>query len=294
MKILLIGGSGQLGHELLRTRPEYVELHAPDRQALDIVDPGNICKVVANIAPDLIINCAAYTKVDQAEKDREEAFLINQTGVHNILMAIRGSTTRVLQVSTDFVFDGKSSSPYLIDSPANPLSIYGMSKWMGEQVLLEHYAEHSIIIRTAWLYSSYGKNFVKTILNLVSERDKLNIVADQIGTPTWANSLARVLWFFCSQNSLQGIYHWSDSGIASWYDFACAIMEEGLIAGLIDKPIEVVPVLTSDYPTAAQRPSYSVLDKSQTWELLGYRGDHWRESLRKMLYEYKASGAGAT
>lgn len=283
MKILLTGRNGQLGQELLATRPADMDLMAPDKQALDIRDKDCVRGICEEFSPELIINCAAYTKVDQAETDSDEAYQVNYSGVHNILFAARTIGARVIHVSTDFVFDGHNSTPYLPDAPANPIGVYGKSKSLGERVLLDEYAEKTIILRTSWLYSSHGQNFVKTILRLCRQKDMLNVVSDQTGTPTWAGGLASVLWDFARRDNIHGVFHWSDSGIASWYDFACAIMEEGLAAGLLDRPVIINPIHTDDYPTAARRPAYSVLDKTATWNLLGYRGRHWRHELKNML-----------
>lgn len=260
-----------------------MEITAPDKAVLDLRDPDSIRRVIAEKIPEVIINAAAYTLVDQAEAEPDTAFSINHTGVYNIMAAARETGARIVHVSTDFVFDGKSSTPYLPDAPANPLGVYGKSKSLGERVLLDEYAEKTIILRTSWLYSSHGRNFVKTILRLCRQKDMLNVVSDQTGTPTWAVGLAAVLWDFARRDSIHGVFHWSDSGIASWYDFACAIMEEGLAAGLLDRPVIINPVHTDDYPTAARRPAYSVLDKTTTWALLGYRGRHWRHELKNML-----------
>ena len=288
MKILLTGRNGQLGQELLAIRPADMEVIAPTRQVLDIRDPDRIRSIIKEHSPELIINCAAYTKVDLAEAEREAAFEINHEGVHNILIAARDTGARFIHISTDFVFDGRNSTPYLPDSPVNPLSIYGKSKSLGEQVLLDDYVDKTIIIRTSWLYSSHGQNFVKSILRLCRKQDSLNVVSDQVGTPTWARGLASVIWHFVRHDCVNGVIHWSDSGVASWYDFACAIMEEGLSAGLLDKAVTINPIHTCDYPTAAPRPAYSVLDKTATWKLLGHRGNHWRHALGNMLHEYKA------
>jgi dTDP-4-dehydrorhamnose reductase len=189
-------------------------------------------------------------------------------------------------VSTDFVFDGTQSHPYLPTDRTNPLGVYGASKLAGEQLALAAYPEGLAIVRTAWLYSAFGNNFVTTMLRLMGERERLGVVADQVGTPTWTCGLAGALWQMCRVQP-KGIHHWTDAGVASWYDFAVAIQEEGLACGLLAREIPIQPINTVDYPTSARRPAYSVLDKTETWAALGMTPPHWRVALRRMLLEYK-------
>jgi dTDP-4-dehydrorhamnose reductase len=287
MKILLTGRNGQLGREIQNTRPADVVLLAPGRQELDILSPDTIQTVIENFSPDVIFNCAAYTQVDRAETEQETAYAVNATAVRNIATVARDRNIKVVHVSTDFVFDGMRSAPYLPESATNPLGIYGKSKAEGERFLREICPGNSIIIRTSWLYSIYGHNFVKTMLNLMQSRSQISVVSDQIGTPTWAHGLANAIWDISRKPAINGILHWSDAGAAGWYDFACAIMEESLAIGLLHKPVEIIPVGTSAYSTPARRPPYSVLDKRATWEALGYYSPHWRVALRNMLKTYK-------
>jgi len=256
-----------------------------DSRSLDVTDKAAVQEVCDRLAPDVVINAAAYTAVDKAEEDSERAFAVNADATRHLAEACQNTACRIIHVSTDFVFDGRKSSPYLPEDAVNPLSVYGASKLQGEQHLLDLAPARSIIIRTSWLYSALGNNFVKTMLRLMSERDQLGVIADQVGTPTHAKGLAEAVWQFIENDTQQGVYHWSDAGVASWYDFAVAIMEEGLSTGLLHKPLVIRPIQTTDYPTPAERPKYSVLDKTSSWSHLGTEPVHWREALRNMLRE---------
>lgn len=284
LTVLLTGAGGQLGQELQRTVPARVHLHAMDSRGLDVTDRDAVHDAFARLAPDVVINAAAYTAVDKAEEESERAFAVNAEAPRYIAEACNGSSCRIVHISTDFVFDGNQSSPYLPADAVNPLSVYGASKLQGERNL----PPDALIIRTSWLYSALGNNFVKTMLRLMAEREQLGVIADQVGTPTHAKGLAEAVWGFIDTGRGAGIHHWSDAGVASWYDFAVAIMEEGMAAGLLHKAIEVRPIRTCDYPTPAQRPKYSVLDKTATWSLLESTPVHWRVALRRMLQEIAA------
>lgn len=193
---------------------------------------------------------------------------------------------RLIHVFTDFVFDREASRPYTPQAATAPIGEYGRSKLAGKLAVQSALPE-AFIMRTGWVYSSYGNNFVKTMLRLMAERDELSIVADQVGTPTWARGLAEALWAAAARPQLSGIYHWSDAGVCSWYDLAVAISEEGLALGMLDKPVTVRPIPAADYPTPAQRPAYSVLDKASSWRDLALEGVHWRQQLRAMLADFK-------
>lgn len=286
MMVLLVGGSGQLGRELQRCKPADTELLVLSSQELDLRDAGLVIAKVSAFRPQVIINAAAYTAVDRAESEQETAFAVNGQGVANLVQAARIVGAYCIQVSTDFVFDGAQSRPYLPKDQTNPLGIYGASKLAGEQLALGAYPEGVAIIRTAWLYSAFGNNFVTTMLRLMGERENIGVVADQVGTPTWGRGLAEALWRMCQVRPL-GIYHWTDAGVASWYDFAVAIQEEGLACGLLDREIPILPINTVAYPTPAKRPAYSVLDKTETWAALSMTPPHWRVALRRMLLECK-------
>ncbi|MEW6593516.1 MAG: dTDP-4-dehydrorhamnose reductase [Thermodesulfobacteriota bacterium] len=291
MKVLLTGAAGQLGWEMQRIVPQGVTLLALDSAGLDITDAAAVAALVAEERPQVIVNAAAYTAVDTAESEPERARLVNTRGAVNLAEAARVHDAFLVQLSTDFVFDGKSSGPYdPTDLPA-PLGVYGASKLAGEQAVRERLGDRCAIVRTSWLYSSHGQNFVKTMLRLMAERDEVRVVADQVGTPTWAYGLAGAVWLIACR-ALPGIHHWSDAGVASWYDFAVALQEEALAVGLLDRNISIVPVTTAEYPTPARRPAYSVLDKSATWALLGGPAPHWRVQLRRMLHGYRGLSAG--
>jgi dTDP-4-dehydrorhamnose reductase len=286
MKVLLTGAAGQLGWELQRCVPQGVALVAMDAAGLDITDHAAVARVVAEARPDAIINAAAYTAVDKAEAEPERAQAVNAQGAAHLARAARANDAFLVQVSTDFIFDGASSRPYGPADPPAPLGVYGATKLAGEEAVQQVLGEGCAIVRTAWLYSSNGRNFVKTMLRLMAEREEVRVVADQIGTPTWAWGLAEAVWQITCR-SLPGIHHWSDAGVASWYDFAVAIQEEALALGLLGRTIPIVPITTAEYPTSARRPAYSVLDKTATWALLSGPAPHWRVQLRRMLAEYK-------
>jgi len=283
-KVLITGANGQLGYELPRTAPDGYDCILTDVAELDITDSDAVIAYVAQCQPDVIINSAAYTAVDKAEEDRALATAINETGARNLAQVSKDNGIKFIQTSTDFVFNGKGCSPYLVDAATDPQGVYGQTKDDGDKAVLGILGEEAFIIRTAWLYSAHGNNFVKTMLRLMSERDFLGVIADQIGTPTWANSLAQAIWKAIEIDAT-GIHHWTDAGVASWYDFAVAIQEEGFHLGLLEEEILITPLTTADYPTPASRPAYSVLDKTTTWKALDMDGKHWRDGLRKMLLE---------
>jgi dTDP-4-dehydrorhamnose reductase len=283
-KVLITGAKGQLGYELPRTVPAGYHCILTDVAELDITDAIAVNAYVAQCKPDVIINSAAYTAVDKAEEEQALATAINEIGAKNLAQVSKDNGIKFIQTSTDFVFSGQGCSPYIVDAPTKPQGVYGQTKDDGDKAVLTILGKDAFIIRTAWLYSAHGNNFVKTMLRLLSERDVLGIIADQVGTPTWAHSLAEAIWKAIALDAT-GIHHWTDAGVASWYDFAVAIQEEGLALGLLDKKAQVNPLTTADYPTPASRPAYSVLDKSTTWKTLGIQSEHWRDALRKMLRE---------
>ena len=283
MKVLVTGCNGQLGHSLADTAPTTIDITGLDLPELDITNAAAVLKVCREIRPDAIVNAAAYTAVDQAESEAELAAAVNVDGPRNIAVAAREVGARLVHISTDFVFDGKSSAPYKPESPTNSLSVYGKTKRDGELAVLEETSGSAVVIRTSWLYSKTGSNFVKTMLRLMSEKDELGIVADQIGAPTWADSLAEAVWAFVGVPQQTGIFHWSDGGKTSWQGFALAIQEEALSLGLLKKAIPVHAIKTEDYPTAASRPAYSVLDCSRTIQTINMQPTEWRTNLHKML-----------
>lgn len=288
MKVLITGANGQVGHALQATAPLGVELVALDRAALDIGDGDAVNAAIAQASPDLIINAAAYTAVDRAEIETDLAWQVNGKAPGLLAEAASANGARFIHISTDFVFDGTAGTPYRPESPTNPLGTYGASKLAGEQASIA--ADPSaLIVRTAWVYGTHGNNFVRTMLRLMAERDEVKVVADQVGTPTYATGLAKALWALHAACAT-GVHHWTDSGAASWYDFALAIQEEALVLGLLSRSVPVIPIATSDYPTPARRPSYSILDKSAAVALIGAPAPHWRVHLRDMLGEIKAHG----
>ncbi len=282
MKVLVLGAGGQLGRELTDTLPEGVDCLALDRQGLDITDPSAIRALLAAEHPDAVINASAYTAVDRAEDEREAAFAVNRDGPANLARLAAASGIRLLHVSTDFVFDGGAGSPYPTDATTRPLGVYGESKLAGERAVQGSGADW-VLVRTGWVYSRHGGNFVKTMLRLMAERDQLKVVEDQVGTPTWARNLAKTCWRLLLDGSAHGVYHWSDAGACSWYDFALAIRDEANALGMLDSETEVLPIPATEYPTPATRPSFSVLDKTRTRTQLGDAGQPWRAALREML-----------
>lgn len=284
MKALVTGVNGQLGKALLATAPEGWTCVSLDRATLDLADPDAIARAVASHEPDLVLNAAAYTAVDRAESEPDLAQAIN-AGAPGAFAKALGSAGRLVQVSTDFVFDGASGRAYQPGDTRNPQSVYGASKAAGEDAA----GSDAIIVRTSWVYAAGGANFVRTMLRLMRERETLSVVADQIGSPTWATGLAQTLWGLAVRD-VPGTYHHRDSGVASWYDFAVAIAEEAHALGLIARIPTIIPIATADYPTPAQRPPFSVLDVNATRAALGDGHVHWRANLKTMLEEELSLG----
>ena len=285
-KVLITGAGGQLGQELQRTAASGVELLAVARDGLDITSAEQVQAFFVEHQPDVVINAGAYTAVDKAESEADLAMAVNCGAAAILARACVDTGARLIHGSTDFVFDGRASTPYLPEASTAPLGEYGRSKLAGEQAVLETLPA-AVIVRTAWVYSAFGGNFVKTMLRLMAEREELSVVADQVGTPTWARGLAEAIWLAVDKPEMQGIFHWTDAGVCSWYDFAVAIAEEGVALGLLPAQPKVHPIPGSAYPTPAQRPSFSVLDKDSTWRALDTEGLHWRVQLRSMLQELK-------
>lgn len=285
MRGLIVGGSGQLGKGLCATAPAGAEVASYDIDMLDITNPAAVAATVEAVRPEVVFNAAAYTAVDKAESDEEAALAVNSDAVGFLAQAAKDVGARFVHVSTDFVFDGVSGVPYRPDARTAPLSAYGRTKLAGEKAA----GGDALIVRTAWVYAPTGDNFVRTMLRVMAERPEVRVVADQIGTPTYAPGLAAALWTLAARG-VTGLYHYTDAGACSWYDFAVAIQEEGLAAGLLNKSVPVIPINTSDYPTLARRPHYSVLDKTSTFAILGGPTPHWRANLRAMIAEIKTNG----
>jgi dTDP-4-dehydrorhamnose reductase len=287
VKVLLTGSSGQLGQALLASVPADVEIVAPQRKALDLSDAASIAKVLTAERPDVLINAGAYTAVDKAESEPEQAFTVNAAAPGVMARWCGQSGSRLVHVSTDFVFDGRQSTPYRPQDPTQPLNVYGASKLKGEREIMAVKDLDWRIIRTAWVYAARGRNFMLTMLRLFEERPVVNVVSDQIGTPTSAASLAQCVWRAVVDQGGPGVLHYTDAGTASWYDFAVAIYEEARALGLVSKDVDIVPIGSEQYPTPARRPSYSVLDKRDTLARLQLPVLHWRAALRKVLLEIK-------
>ena len=285
MTVLIVGCEGQVGRELMRTIPEGSSCVGVDLPDLDITDADAVRETFARVAPSLVVNVAAYTAVDLAESNREDAYAANERGARHLAAATRITGARMIHFSTDFVFDGSQPRPYAPGDEPNPLSVYGASKLAGEAAVSEELGEAGIILRTSWVYSAHGRNFAKTMLGLFREGREVSVVYDQVGTPTAAHDLARVVWRLATIESdlEERILHVTNTGVCSWYDFAVAIGEIGVEEGILATPPSVDPILSEQFPTAAARPSYSVLDTSRTWELVGYRLPYWRSALEVVL-----------
>ncbi|BBO87669.1 dTDP-4-dehydrorhamnose reductase [Desulfosarcina ovata] len=282
MNVLIIGGKGQLGQTLSRTAPDHIDVKSLDLPEFDITNLENVAAVFGEEKPDVIINASAYTAVDKAEEEPELAFAVNTTGPENLAVAAKNTGSRLIHISTDYVFDGTACTPYQPDAPCNPPGVYGRTKRQGE-INVQSSLDDYVIIRTSWLYSQYGNNFVLTMIRLMQEREELKVVCDQVGGPTWASTLATAIWAVIEKPNLNGIYHWSDAGVASWYDFTVAIQEEAYHLGLLSKTIPISPIRSDAFPTPAKRPSYSVLDCIQSWHEFEAKPMHWRTALKKML-----------
>jgi dTDP-4-dehydrorhamnose reductase len=285
LRVLVTGSGGQVGRGVVRQAPEAWEVVAVTHTDLDIADGSAVREVVRNCAPDVIINAAAYTAVDRAESEPDLARRVNADGPYVLAQAAKNCGARLIHISTDFVFDGSSSVPYRVDAVPAPMSVYGRTKLDGEIGVQSVPGVSAAIIRTAWVYDSTGRNFLVTMLRLMREHGRVRVVDDQIGSPTSASSVADAIWRLVGQTRTGGMFHWTDAGVASWYDFAVAIAEEAASCGLLPAGIAVEPIATSDYPTSARRPAYSVLDRHSTGAALGLTPVHWRRRLRSVLGE---------
>lgn len=284
MKVLVTGGFGQLGSEVVRLfRRRGHEVIAPVSGELNLLRPDQVRHTVAAQRPDWVINCAAYTRVDRAEAEAATAFRVNRDGAERLAQAVRRSGGRLLQVSTDYVFDGRQGWPYRETDTPHPLSVYGRSKLAGEQAVLAALPE-AIVLRTAWVYGIRGANFVKTMLRLAREGRPLRVVNDQRGTPTAAADIAAAIGDLVDCDTA-GIFHFTAEGETTWYDFAVAILEEGAAAGFRVRTEVVTPISSAEYPTAAARPACSVLDTTRIRACLRGPVPAWRDSLRTMLGE---------
>ena len=278
MKVLVTGVKGQLGYDVVNELTKRgIEAVGVDIQDMDITDAASVEKVIGEVAPDAVIHCAAYTAVDAAEDNVELCRRVNADGTQNIANVCKKLDCKMIYISTDYVFDGTAHTPYTEDCNPCPDSVYGTTKLEGEKEVMNH-CEQAVVIRTAWLYSIFGNNFVKTMLRLGKERDSLGVVFDQIGTPTYANDLARAIYAIINKGIVRGIYHFSNEGVCSWYDFTVAIHR---LAGITT--CKVKPLHTAEYPAKANRPAYSVLDKTKIKTTFDIEIPHWEESLKQCL-----------
>ena len=291
--IAVTGASGQLGQTLARLWDESpladFQFVALARTQLNIADADMVTAVLAELHPAVIVNAAAYTQVDKAESDSDSAYLNNEAGTAALAHWAVEHGARILHISTDFVFGGSSTTPYLPDAQTNPLGVYGASKLAAEEALQAITQQGSTIIRTSWLYSEYGNNFVKTMLRLMQARDTLSVVDDQLGSPTSTHSLAKLIFAMIPKEDTSGVYHWTDGGSISWFEFAQEIQSQALQAGLLSKAIPISPIATSEYPTAARRPAYSVLDRSRAQADFECPSQDWKEQLAEVIDELKAT-----
>jgi dTDP-4-dehydrorhamnose reductase len=276
-----------LGRALVRSAPAKSYVVPLDRKQLDIEDLDAVSAALQSLKPDVLINTAAYTAVDTAESEPQRALAINCHAVRQLAQQCAQRRIKLLHISTDFVFDGMGSTPYLPGALANPVNAYGMSKHQGECAITALPGLDYRIVRTAWLYDETARNFVTTMLRLFAERPRVMVVADQVGTPTSAHSLAAFLWCLALEEGAPAVLHFTDAGVASWYDFAIAIREEATQLGLLTRDVPVLPITSAEYPLSARRPAFSVLDKMQTWQRLQWVPTHWRIELRKVLARKK-------
>ncbi len=286
MKVLVTGAGGQVGWELQQRLATKYDLYAFSRNELDISNYHDVENRIKAIQPDWVINAAAYTAVDRAEEELEKANAINSEAVGKMVRFCKLYKARFLHISTDYVFDGDSSRSYVPTDQTNPLNIYGKSKLSGELQVLHTLGEDTLIIRTGWVYAAHGNNFVKTMLKLMATRDVINVIEDQVGSPTWAGDFCTII-DLAIQKDARGLFHWTDAGVASWYDFATAIYKNARQIGLLDKDVAINPISSDEYKTKAQRPRNSIMCKRSIRDTLGYTGRHWSETLGDMLMEIK-------
>jgi dTDP-4-dehydrorhamnose reductase len=286
MRVLVLGGGGQVANAVVKATPVQHEAVERSQAELDICDAKAVARALADTGAEWLVNGAAYTAVDLAEDEPSLAVAVNDTATGVLAAATAKAGCRLLHLSTDFVFDGKSNRAYLPTDQANPLSVYGASKLGGERHVLDGPGA-GIVLRTAWVYAAVGRNFVLTMLRLMREKDQLSVVCDQIGTPTWASGIAAAIWGLIEVGAPGGLYHWTDLGVASWYDFAVAIQDEALARGLLSRAVPITPIPSTAYPMRAQRPAFSVLDTSATRALIRVPARHWRHNLRTMLDELR-------
>ena len=293
MKVLLTGSSGQLGREIINLKPAGINLIKPNRFCLDLSNPKSCQSYIERIKPDWIINCGAYTNVEKAESEKELAYLINSLSVKNLAESIKKINSKFIQISTDYVFDGNQNRPYLPDDLKSPINVYGNTKSIGEDFIKKIFKNNNegIIIRTSWLMGPTGQNFALKMLNLLSSKKKINVINDQIGSPTTTYSLAKACWETINLNSkgksLPPILHFANEGEASWFDIAIEIEKIAKELRLINNPVRINPISSSNYPTTAKRPKYSVLDCKSSLQSISFKNIHWKSALKLLFLEYK-------
>jgi len=286
MRVVITGGGGQLARALERSTPRNIELHSLDRATCDITKSSAIRSAFDDLKPEVVINTAAYTAVDQAETESERAFAVNEGGARNVAEACASVGAMVVQISTDFVFDGTRSTPYPVDAAPSPINVYGASKLAGEEAVRASGASY-VILRCGWLYSAMPGNFLTKILGHLESHRSLRVVDDEVGVPTTAAEVAQVVWWCVDATARlkNSVLHWASAGSASRYEFAVAIQKLAVDAGMLAITDAIVPVKSSEYPFVARRPQYSVLDASVTWKVMGRIPPHWRVPLENTIAE---------
>lgn len=284
LRALIFGASGQLGTALQLTAPASAAVVAHQLHDTDIRDARAVANAIETARPHVIFNCAAFTGVDAAERNQDEAFRANAVAPGIVAESAERASIRLVHISTDYVFDGSSREPYTPESAPAPVNVYGATKLEGERRVMAA-SPGSVIVRTAWLHSSGGTNFVKTAIRVLSGGQVMRVVDDQIGTPTRADTLARALWRIADRPGVSGILHFTDTGVASWFDVATTVVETLRSAGRLPGGAGVLPIRTSDYPTPARRPAYTVLDKHASWHAIEYLPPHWREGVIRSTSE---------
>lgn len=286
MKLLVFGGTGQLGQELTKRASDLnFEVSFPVEREVDIIDPQQVKILIKNIKPDVVVNCAAYTAVDKQEIEKEIAFEVNEKGASNIALALKGSKTKLIHISTDYVFDGSQSKLLTEEDSTNPLSVYGKSKLAGERAVQEILPKTSLIVRISSLHGAQGDNFVHTMLKLFKDKDEVKVVDDQFMCPTWAGWVAETLLDLIRVDAL-GVVHASGDGVISWYDFASEIYKLSVEKNEdINKDLKLTPVAATEFQRAAERPRYSAMDCSKLTSLIGMKPITWQEGLKSHLQE---------
>ncbi len=295
MKVLITGSQGQLGKELLKNIPNDIEVIPTDRETFNLLDLKNCREFIFDNKPDWIINAAAYTAVDLAEDEKEIAMIINSEAPTEIAKTLKKTGGKLLHISTDFVFDGKSKSPYKVEDEPDPINIYGKSKLLGEKGIKNILQDNNqyIILRTSWVMGSEGNNFAKTMLKLLKIKDNISVVNDQIGCMTSSKYLSIICWLIIQKDitiniNNQKIFHWTDAGVSSWFEIASEIRRLSFKLNLLSNPAKVIPISSNNFPTKAKRPNFSLLDCSATKEVLNIENNHWHFSLLEILQELKS------